>query len=215
MTDLRDGFLYHPDGETETDQLRRLVAGEHNLVLDNLFSATLVEADEAISKVEDDHCKAVAQLERLQEKIESLALEIEDKKAQKIEVASAIQRFHKTGELDEILIPAADKLLTSERRKFDAVDAPKKQIEIEEAREWVAEKICGEKWDVSDAYADDEFVYVTVKRLRAKPPKAPRPTRERLVDKIRQAFEDFGAEFRDRIKPANLASVTTARPRAP
>ena len=39
MTELRDGFFYHPDGETPEQQMQRLLAGEHNPAFDDLFSA--------------------------------------------------------------------------------------------------------------------------------------------------------------------------------
>ncbi|WP_170404421.1 hypothetical protein [Ruegeria arenilitoris] len=207
MTDLRDGFLYHPDGDSATDQLRRLVAGEYNLSLDDLFSSTLDEADEAILKAEQEHLKAEEALRRLEVKVRSL-------RERKVEVESAIREFETSGEINEVLYPECHKLLAAERREFSSADAEAKASEIEKAETAVAGAL-GSGWDVEDTHADDEFVYVTVKRKRVKAPTTPRPTRDTIIEKVRQAFDVYGDAFKNRVKPARLASVVVGRPRAP
>lgn len=126
MTELLDGFLYHPDGGSPTDQLKRLLAGEENLVLDDLFSTTLHEANDAILKAEKDHAAAEERLRRLECTVKEL-------KEHKVKVSSAIDHFEKTGEIDDVLYPTCNKLLTAERREFLAADAKVKEKEIEDA----------------------------------------------------------------------------------
>lgn len=198
MTELRDGFLYHPDGSSPTDQLRRLVAGEQNLAFDDMFSTTQREAEEATSRAKSDHEKAVHQLDLLKAKIARLEEDVVDAVAHEVSVAVAIKNFEKTGEIDDILIPSCRAFLASERQQFDADDAPKKAAEIETASKLVG-KMLGQSWDVADTHADEEFVYVTVKRRREVTPPSPRPTREVVVEKVKQAFEAHRREFVGRI----------------
>ena len=207
MAELRDGFLYHPDGGSSTDQLKRLVVGEQKLALDDLFSTTLDEAEDAILRAEKDRAATVERLRRLETKIAEL-------KDQKSEVTSAIQRFEETGEIGDVLYPACDKLLASQRQVYASADAGAKAKEIEDAETAVCETL-GSDWNVEDTRADDEFVYITVKRRRVTSPKTPRPTRETLIEKVKQAFGTHALAFRQRVKPARLASVTVGRPRAP
>lgn len=207
MTDLRDGFLYHPDGGSSTRQLKRLLASEHNLALDDLFSTTLDEADEAILKAEKEHAKAVERIARLEDKIKEL-------KEEKIEITSAIHRFEETGEVADVLYPSCEKLLASERQEYASNDAAFKAKEISDAETMVGD-VLGTGWSVDDSRADDEFVYVTIKRRRATPPTTPRPTRNTIVERVKQAFDAHAQAFRDRVKPVRLASVTVGRPRAP
>lgn len=207
MTDLRDGFLYHPDGGSSTRQLKRLLASEHNLALDDLFSTTLDEADGAILKAEKEYAKAVERLARLEDKIKEL-------KEEKIEITSAIHRFEETGEVAEVLYPSCERLLASERQEYASNDAAAKAKEISDAETMVGDAL-GTGWDVDNSRADDEFVYVTIKRRRATPPTVARPTKDTLIEKVRQAFDAHAQSFRERVKPVRLANITVGRPRAP
>ncbi|MEP1768207.1 MAG: hypothetical protein ABJJ53_16395 [Sulfitobacter sp.] len=214
MTELRDGFLYHPDGRSPTDQLKRLVAGAHNLVLDNMFGTTRQEAQLAAIKAKKDHEKALERLILLKATISRLEQAIEEAKEHEVAVTDAIAQFDETGEIDDILVPACNALLASERQLFDNADAPNKAMEIDAATKQVNQKL-GENWDVSDTHADEEFVYITVKCRRETPPPSPRPTQDSVVQKVKQAFEAHRLAFVERVKPARLTSVVVGVPRAP
>lgn len=214
MTELRDGFLYHPDGSNPLAQLRRLLDGEHNLALDDLFSTTQREARQAIRKAKEKHYRATNQLAILKARVDELEKEITNAEAREAEVVEAIQKFESTGEISDVLYPECDALFSSERKDFDNADAPVKASEVEAATESLAGKL-GNGWDVEEAHADEEFVYVTVKRRREAAPSTPRPTRETLVERVKQAFDAHRLAFRDRVKPARLASIVIAEPQAP
>lgn len=214
MTELRDGFLYHPDGSNPLAQLRRLLDGEHNLALDDLFSTTQREARQAIRKAKEKHYRAVNQLAMLKARVSELEKEITKAETREAEVVEAIQKFETTGEIDDVLYPECDALLSSERKNFDDADAPAKANEIDVATQSLAGKL-GKGWDVEKAHADEEFVYVTVKRRREAAPSTPRPTRETVIECVKQAFDAHRLAFRDRIKPARLASIVIAEPQAP
>lgn len=63
MTELRDGFLYHPD---DSGQLERLLAGEHNTAFDDPFR---VAVHEAVQELRDEEEKERKALERLSLKL--------------------------------------------------------------------------------------------------------------------------------------------------
>lgn len=214
MTELRDGFLYHPDGSSPTDQLKRLIEGVPNLDLDDLFAATKREAFDATQKAKSDYYKALEQLARLKARVAQLEDDIATAEKHEKTVAEAAQHFHETGKIDEVLVPTCHALLAAERQKFDAADAPKKANEIDAASKFV-NKSLGKGWDISETHVDEEFVYVTVKRRRKETPPEPRPTRDTVVERVKQAFEVYRSEFAGRVQPLRLASVTVGNPRAP
>lgn len=214
MAELRDGFLYHPDGSSPTDQLKRLIEGVPNLDLDDLFAATKREANDATQKAKNDYNKALERLARLKARVAELEDDIASAEEHEKTVKEAAQHFHDTGEIDEVLVPTCHALLAAERQKFDAADKSKKEHEIDAASKFV-NKSLGKGWDIFDTHADEEFVYVTVKRRRKETPPEPRPTRDTVVERVRQAFEAYRSEFAGRVQPLRLTSVTVGNPRAP
>lgn len=214
MTDLRDGFLYHPEGSSPTDQLKRLIKGVPNLAFDDIFATTKREAADATQKARSDHYKALEQLARLKARIAQLADDITSAEKHEKTVAEAAKRFDETGEIDDVLVPTCHALLAAEQQKFDASDSPKKADEIDAASKFVNEHL-GKGWDISETHADEEFVYVTVKRRRKETPPEPRPSRDTVLEKVKRAFEAHRSEFAARVQPLRLASVTVGNPRAP
>ncbi|MEP4195951.1 MAG: hypothetical protein ABJL99_09985 [Aliishimia sp.] len=214
MTELRDGFLYHPDGRSPNDQLKRLVAGAHNLALDDMFSTTRQEAQGATIKAKRDHEKALERLILLKATVLRLEQAIEDAKEHEVTVIDAIAQFDKTGEIDDILVPECNALLAAEQQQFDSADAPSKAMEIDAASKQVNQKL-GKNWDISDTHVDEEFAYITVKCRRETPTPSPRPAREDVIQKVKQAFEAHRLAFVERVKPARLTSVIVGVPRAP
>lgn len=101
------------------------------------------------------------------------------------------------------------------RRRLRADDEPIKQAEINNANEALKASL-PEGWNVTETTADDEFVYVTMKRRR-EVVAAERPsretTREGIVEQVKQAFEAYRRDFLNRTRPLRLVTVT-ASPRA-
>ncbi len=204
MTDVRDGFLYHPDGETSKAQMARILSGEHNPAFDDPFSTTIREVDDEIEAAERNRKKLLEQLANLRRKMLSL-------RSRRGEIKEAVEQFETTGEIADVLIPACRSLLADERRALVEEDAPTKADEIETATADLSTAI-GDDWDVVETNADDEFVYITVKRARTNPAPA-RPSAEdmkdRIVAKVRAVFEAYHQDFigRTRLSPITMAPV--------
>lgn len=208
MSEIRDGFFYHPDGETPEQQLQRLLAGEHNPAFDDLFSTTIQEADSEIRKAERDRKKLLSQLVDLRSKLLSL-------RTQRDEIKQAVQTFDETGEIAPVLFPACEAMAAKEQAALRAADAPTKATEIADAKAALTDKL-PDGWAVTETTADDEFVYVTVKCSRAVlAPERPsrEETRVRIVERVRQAFEVYRLDFINRIRPLRPLTVVPS-PRA-
>lgn len=202
---IRDGFLYHPFGQDPITQIERLLAGEHNPVFDDLFSTTVQEVDDALARAERDREKLLRQLRTLRRKMLDL-------RSRRDEITDAVQGFKETGEIAPVLYPACEKLVTRERAALREADAKNKEQEIEDAQRSLK---LPKGWDVAKTKADDEFVYVTIRRRRenvVEPPSTDE-TRERIVEKVRQAFDQFREDFINRVKPP-LFWAQTGNPRA-
>lgn len=136
-------------------------------------------------------------------------------RAHKQQVTQAVERFEATGEIDPVLIPACKALTAKEQAALRKHDEPIKQAEIKNAKETLTASL-PEGWDVTETTADDEFVYVTVKRRR-EVVAAERPSRETtsegIVEQVKQAFEAYRRDFLNRRQPLRLVTVT-ASPRA-
>lgn len=209
MPVVRDGFFYHPDGSGPDAQLRRLVDGEHNLGFDNLFSATIDEADAAIRVAEEEYKKTEERLRTLKAKLAGL-------NAHKEQVKDAVRHFEDTGEIADVLIPKCRKLIAEERKVYVDMDKALEAEEIEAATVALQDQI-GDDWDIADSRADDEFVYVTIKRPRQVVAPA-RPSAEeiaaRVIEKVRQAFDAYRFDFKNRVRALDFMA-TPARPGAP
>jgi hypothetical protein len=208
-TGPRDGFLYHPDGDSPTAQLKRLLAGEHNPGFDDLFSATIDEADTAIREAEKER-------KDLLERLLNTRRKIQERKAHRAKVEQAIQHFRKTGEADDVLIPECRKLIAEERKADAKADAEAKADEKKAATADLAKQI-GDGWHIDESRVDDEFVYITVKRHRTAV--APdRPSNDEIKVKVRErvwhAFDAYRFDFKDRVRAPRFMT-TPASPRAP
>ncbi|MCA0205145.1 MAG: hypothetical protein LCH92_12440 [Proteobacteria bacterium] len=208
MAEPLDGFFFHPDGGSPDAQLARLLAGEHNPNFDSPFSATFDEVDDEIRGVEAERKRLLARLVMLREKLVSL-------RAHRQQVTEAVERFEATGEIAPLLIPACKALSAKEQAALRKADDPIKNTEIDNAKATLAASLPG-GWDVTETTADDEFVYVTIKRRR-EVVAAERPshetTREGIVEKVKQAFEAYRRDFLNSARPLRIVT-TTASPRA-
>lgn len=204
MTELRDGFFYHPDGNSPTAQLERLLAGEHNLAFDGLFSTTFSEVNAEIASAEQMRRKLLEQLVALRKKLRDLH-------SHKQQVTQAVKKFETTGEIDPVLIPACESLIAKEQAAFRTADADVKADEVKDAKTTLAETL-PQGWEIAGTRADDEFVYVTIKRPRAVAA-AERPSREKIVEKVRKAFETYRLDFLNRVRPIPMTAAP-ASPRA-
>jgi len=208
MTEIRDGFFQHPSGNAPNDQMERLLNGEHNPAFDDLFSTTISEVDGDIREVERARKKLLSQLVNLRKTLLSL-------RANRDEIKQAVQTFEETGEIAPVLLPACNAMVAKEQAALRKADAPLKVTEIDSAKTALTKELPDE-WDVADATADDEFVYVTVKRRRTSAA-AERPSsdesRVRIIERVQQAFETYGRDFLDRAQPLPLMAIP-ANPRA-
>lgn len=203
-----DGFFFHPDGGSPEAQLTRLIAGEYNPNFDSPFSTTFDEINDEIKAAEAKRSKLLARLVTLREKLLSL-------RPHKQQVTHAVERFEATGEIDPVLIPACKALTEKEQAALRKDDEPIKQAEIKNAKETLTASL-PEGWDVTETTADDEFVYVTMKRRRevfAAERPSRETTREGIVEQVKQAFEAYRRDFLNRTRPLRLVTVT-ASPRA-
>jgi len=208
MSEIRDGFFYNPYGMAPAEQVRRLIVGEHNLAFDDLFSITVSEVADEIKDVESTRKKLLQQLSTLRKKLLRL-------RAQRDEIKQAVQTFAETGEIDPVLIPACQAMAAREQAALRAEDVPTKDAEIATAKAALTEKL-PDGWSVMETTADDEFVYVTVRCKRAvvAPERLDREeTRTRMVDRVREAFENYARDFMNRPQPLRLSAVP-ANPRA-
>lgn len=204
MTEIRDGFFYHPDGNSPTAELERLLAGEHNPAFDDLFSTTISEVNSEIAAAEQTRRKLLEQMINLRRKLRALH-------SHKEQVAQATERFGATGEIDPILIPACERLIAKEQAAFRKTDAEVKVNEVKAANASLTETL-PDGWDIAGTRADDEFVYVTIRRRRDVVA-AERPSPEKIVERVQKAFETYRLDFLKRIRPLRMAAVT-ASPRA-
>ena len=208
MSELRDGFFYHPDSVAPLAQMERLFAGEHNPAYDNLFATTISEVDGEIKEVEGNRKKLLSQLVSLRKKLLTL-------RAQRDEIKQAVATFADTGEIAPVLIPACEAMAAKEQAALRDADAQTKDTEIANAKA-VLKTSLPEGWSVTETTADDEFVYVTVrcKRTVVAPERPEREeTRARIVDRVRQAFETYRLDFMNRPQPIRFSAVP-ANPRA-
>jgi len=208
MTDLRDGFLYHPESVATTAQLERLLAGEHNTAFDDPFGAAVQEAEQELRDEEEKERKTLERLDLIRAKIERL-------KAHKVEVEKAVHHFLDTGKIEDVLLPACRELISNEWRAFAEADAPTKEQEIKDASDALSHQL-GDDWKISETKADDKFVYVTIKRLRAvAAPERPYADEivARVTEKVRAAFKTYRLDFKTRARPLRLLAIPT-NPRA-
>lgn len=207
MTELRDGFLYLDTG-TRASQLERLLVGEHNTAFDDPFGIAVREVEDALHEEEEKERKALERLRLIRAKIDRL-------KTHKIEVAEAVQHFEDTGKIEDILLPTCRELISKERRAYVEADAPTKAQEIKDANDALTEQLCDD-WKIADTMADDEFVYVTIKRRRtAVAPERPSSDEIaiRIIESVKTAFKTYRADFIDRARPLRLMAMP-ANPRA-
>jgi len=145
----------------------------------------------------------VAELERLNRREESLQAQLAaiaddrarvlDRLETKLEAAVA---FEQTGEMDPCLVPECTDAIQAELAadSRDLLKAADMQ-EVPELR-GVAKEL---GWDFDGAKADNDFVYVTLKRKREQIANAgPRPTRETLRSNVAKAIAAFRADLSDR-----------------
>jgi uncharacterized protein YdcH (DUF465 family) len=208
MNEIRDGFFYHPDGESPEQQLQRLLAGEHNAAFDDLFSTTVSEVDGEIKEAERTRQQLLSQLVSMRQKLLSL-------RTQRDEIKQAVQTFDETGEIAPVLVPACEAMAAKVQAALRAADAPTKVDEIAKAKATLTDKL-PDDWVVTATTADDEFVYLTVKCRRAVvAPERPSSdeTRARIIERVQQAFESYGRDFLNRVRPLRPVTVRPS-PRA-
>lgn len=196
MSGLVDGLYSHVDGSEPKVVAKRLLEGRLNPRLDDPFGLTFEEMDAKIARLRKR--KADAELRATIVKNELARAETERQ-----QLLEAKERFYETGEVDPALLPDCSDIHTADKSAYDSET-------LDAAEQSLTESVDANGWEIDRRRADDEFVYITIKRRRAEfevDRIEQRPVRERLVERIRsvvEAHRDAIREFsihRSPIKP--------------
>lgn len=158
----------------------------------------------------------MAELQRVKRRRASLEAQLAEIDADEARLLDRLEakleaavKFEQTGEIDPRLQPECRTAIQAElaadsRALLQAADMQA----VPELRGMAKEL----GWDFDSARADNDFVYVTVKRKREQIANAgPRPTRESLRRSIAHAISGFCPQLRDRSKIVSDAREMIAR----
>ena len=201
MTGLRDGIFAHQEGATPRHVVERLLDGRVNPRLDNPFAMTFEELKDRIAKAKKQKFDA-------EHRVRALANEITRLEQQQRDLVEALQRFVETGEIDPSLIPECDHVVAEQASERNG-------IACKAARAVIEDKVKAEGWQVERTHADDQFVYVTIKRRREEFDTVEEPQKERIVARVRDAIESRKDAFRQFLAPMRRASTAPVNPAAP
>ncbi len=202
MTGLRDGIFAHQEGANPRNVVERLLDGRVNPRLDNPFAMTFEELTNRIAKANKQKFDA-------EHKVRALANEITRLEKQQRDLVDAQRRFIDTGEIDPSLIPECDHVVAQQTSERNG-------IACKAARAVIEDTVKAEGWQVERTHADDQFVYVTIKRRREEFDTVDEPQKERIVARVREAIESRKDAFRQFLAPMRRrASTAPVNPAAP
>lgn len=190
MTDIVDGIFFHNEGGGYRDVLERLSDGRANPRLDNPFAPAFREVRSRIEKAKK--AKAAAELKvRLQDR------EIEELEKTQAELDAAYERFIDYGKVDELLLPSCDELLAEQKSAAcedvclaaEAAIAPEIKPAIDAG------------WEIKGKRANENYVYITLRRRREEFETEERPSEMRLVEQIHEAIVIISEEHRACLRP--------------
>jgi len=159
----------------------RMLRGEIDPANDDFFIVALEETKRAAEQKEQLIARLQAQMDKLQAEIDAEQQAQADLQRTYGEQLKAIQRYQKTGEIADCIIPKceeAERKAEAEARR-DERDA----VDLEPP----------EGWERSSVRADDEFVYVTFRKRRSNG--APTEVRSRVIDAV-ERFRGLEAKQR-------------------
>lgn len=150
----------------------RLLRGEIDPANDDFFVLALEETKRAAERKEQRIARLRSQMEKLQAEIETEQQAQAELQATYSEQLAAIEAYQKTGEIADCIIPKcgdAERQAEAEARRdeCEAVDLK-----------------TPEGWERSSVRADDEYVYVTLRKRRTVAGEVPSDVRSRVIDAV-------------------------------
>lgn len=178
MSGLVDGIFNHVEGSSPRNVAERMIDGRLNVRLDDPFGLTFEEMNDKIERLKKRQADA-------EHRAMVLADEVQRAEEEKQQLLAARQQFYETGEIDPSLIPECSGIHASERQSFN-------RETLDAAEQTLSETVEGEGWEIDRRRADDEFVYITVKRRREEFDEQrveQRPVKAQLVQRVREVIE--------------------------
>lgn len=162
----------------------RLLRGEIDPANDDFFVLALEETKRAAERKEQRIARLRSQMEKLQAEIETEQQAQADLQATYREQLAAIEAYQKTGEIADCIIPKCD----DAERQAEA-DARRDECEAVDLE-------TPEGWERSSVRADDEYVYVTLRKRRTVAGEVPSDVRSRVIDAV-ELFRGLQAKQRE------------------
>lgn len=150
----------------------RMLRGEIDPANDDFFIVALEETKRAAEQKEQRIARLQAQMDKLQAEIDAEQQAQADLRQTYRRQLEAIERFQKTGEIADCIIPKCE----DAERKAEA-DARRDECDAVDLE-------TPEGWERSSVRADDEFVYVTFRKRRSNGGEAPAQVRSRVIDAV-------------------------------
>lgn len=150
----------------------RMLRGELDPANDDFFVLALEETKRAAEKKVQRIARLQAQMEKLQAEIDTEQLGLEGLQVRYREQLEAIERYQNGDDPADCIIPACPEaeqkaLAAARREECEAVD-----LETPEG------------WERSSVRADDEYVYVTLRKRRTISGEVPSEVRSRVIDAV-------------------------------
>lgn len=152
--------------------VERMLRGEIDPANDDFFIVALEETKRAAEQKEQRIARLQAQMDKLQAEIAAEQRAQTDLQQTYREQVEAIERYQKTGEIADCIIPKCE---DAERKaEADARRDERDAVDLETP----------EGWERSSVRVDDEFVYVTFRKQRSNGGEAPSEVRSRVIDAV-------------------------------
>lgn len=191
---FRDGLFCHPDGRRPDDVARRLVHGNINLRLDDPFAVALRETKDQQELMR----RKRLDLESKKRTVEGQLAEVcaEEKRLQDLLEAqrAAIIKYTETREIADILMPDCN-------GEFEAPILAQVQAVAAagaaECKAAAADLSNLPGWRVDRSHADENFIYVTLKRPRQSETEIHVPSKEDHRTAVRRSVMLYSAPSYD------------------
>lgn len=174
-----DGLLFHPEGTTGTDVLKRMVEGTTNYNLDDPFKPAIDEAEREVAKLEEQIFRAEQRL---------ISLRHEKLRAQQRLAAqqAAQERFAETGELDPTLLPSVETLAKAELAK------QRDEVKKAEAEKFaLPAELSDAGWVEDPIRVIDTEIIVTIRKRRTDPSEDVEQVEARIAKVVERAIQPF------------------------
>lgn len=201
MRTVADGLLFHPNGSSAADVLKRMANGTVNYNLDDPFIPAIEQGKRELAKLDEQIFRAEQRL---------IALRHEKARAeQRLEAQQAAkERFAETGEIDPALLPSVERLAESEAAK------QREEIKKAEAEKFVLPtELKKAGWEEGPIRVTDTEIIVTIRKCRRVAPVDVEQTKKRLAKTVETSMQPF------RVEDSHYRSVlryrVMARPQQP